>query len=277
MRAWNLTREAAHYRHQAFSAGLRAAGYDVQQGQPRDVKPGDLVLTWNRYGEYHNICTAVEKVGGIAIIAENGYLAPGGQSPHSQRDRQWYALGRGAHNDDRAIPEGDGSRWRVLGVDLKPQRTDGRHILVCPNRSFGAPGRIQPVNFAVETVKHLSRLTKREIRLRPHPGNEPPKRPLAEDLWDCWAVVIWHSSAGVHALIHGIPVICCAPAWICKRAADAHLECVEKINDRGGLESRAVALQRLAWGQWHLTEIQDGTAFDHLLRPARKSEITAST
>lgn len=272
--AYNLTRRDICYRHDAFTAGLRAVGFEVRSGTPQG-RPGDVLLIWNRYSTYHELATKFEASGGTVLVAENGYLGPGGISPHSLDPRQWYALGRGAHNDEKAIPKGGSERWAALGVDLKPWRADGEHILVCPNRSFGTPGRIMPPNWANETCARLRKLTRREIRLRPHPGNNAPKKPLAEDLAGAWACVIWQSSAGVHALVAGVPVICLSPAWICKRAADAHLECVEKVDDRGGLQTREQALQRLAWGQWHLSEIEDGTAFDHLLQPARQAEIQA--
>ena len=244
-----------------FSAGLRAAGYDVRTGAPESVEPGDVVLSWNRYSTNHDICSRVEKAGGIALIAENGYLAEHGQSPHSMSVRTVYALARHDHNGRGWTPEGDGSRWDALGIDLKPWRADGKHILIAPNRSFGRPDTMMPINWAADVAKRLATLTKREIRIRPHPGNNPPRKPLADDLRDCWAAVIWSSSAGVHSLIQGVPVICCAPYWIAKGATGADLAEVENPP----MPERLPALQRLAWGQWGLHELQDGTAFRAVL------------
>ena len=265
MLAWNLTRQEMHYRHGAFTHGLRTAGYDVRSDYSAGGGRGNVLLIWNRYGQYHDIATRFEATGGTVLVAENGYLGPDGISPHAMNPRTMYALGRGAHNDSTAIPEGGPERWAALGVDLAPWRTVGEHILVCPNRSFGIPERMMPPNWPIDVCNRLRKLTKREIRLRPHPGNSPAKKPLAEDLAGAWATVIWSSSAGVHSLIAGGPVICCAPHWICKGAADAHLECVEKVDDRGGLQTREEAMQRLAWGQWHLSEIESGASFRALL------------
>ena len=269
-RAWNLTRSAAVYRHASFSAGLKAAGYDVRSGNP-EGRPGDVLLIWNRYGGYDELATRFERAGGRVIVAENGYLNVGGGSPHGQKVRTVYALGLGAHNDERAVPEGGPERWNALGIDLKPWRVSGSHVLVCPNRSFGTPGRIMPLTWGVDTVKRLQKLTKREIRLRAHPGNEPPKKPLADDLAGAWACVIWQSSAGVHSLVHGVPVICCSPAWICKSAAGSDLREIENPP----MPWRRTAFERLACGQWHISEIEDGTAFDYLLRTAGQGQIAA--
>lgn len=260
MIAYNLTRKEIHYRHDAFSAGLRAVGYEVSGGHPVG-RPGDVLLIWNRYASYHEIATRFEAGGGQVIVAENGYLGPGGISPHAMNPRQWYALGRGAHNDSTAIPSGGPERWNALGIDLQPWRTDGGHILVCPNRSFGMPDRMMPPTWPEKTAERLRKLTKRQIRVRPHPGNSPAKKPLAEDLAGAWACVIWSSSAGVHALVAGIPVICEAPFWICRGAVDRYLECVEKIDDRGGCQTREESLHRLAWGQFSIPEIESGEAF----------------
>ncbi len=271
MRAWNLTRSDMIYRHGSFSAGLRAAGYEVRSGTP-EGRPGDVLLIWSRYGQYHDIATKFEAAGGRVAVAENGYLMPGGGSPHDQKDRQWYALGRGAHNDERAVPEGDGSRWDALGIDLKPWRASGEHVLVLPNRSFGMPDRMMPLTWTADTAKRLQKLTGREIRIRAHPGNDPPKKALAADLEGAWACAIWQSSAGVHALVAGIPVICCSPAWICKGAAGADLREIESPP----MPDRLPAMQRLAWAQFNIQEIESGFAFTSLLFSARQGQIAAS-
>jgi hypothetical protein len=252
--AYNLTRREVHYRHEAFSAGLHAAGYEVHSAAPGTVKPGDVLLIWNRYDQMHDIATRFERAGGIVVVAENGYL---GKDANGQ---QRYALARHAHNGRGQWEAGGPERFAALGIELQPWREDGGHILVCPNRSFGMPGNIMPCDWSRDVRKRLGPLTRREIRVRPHPGNVPPTRPLADDLAGAWAVVIWGSSAGVQALVAGIPVICESPYWICKEAAST----LERIEALGTEPDRLSALQRLAWAQWTLAEIEDGTAFNHL-------------
>lgn len=261
--AYNLTRREAHYRHETFSAGLRAAGYDVRQGAAQG-RPGDVLLLWNRYGHWHDQACRFEAAGGTVIVAENGYIAPGGVSPHSMKDRDVYAIALHGHNGSGWTPDGDASRWDALGVDLQPWRVDDGtgHILVCPNRSFGTPGRIMPPEWADTVRRRLERVTKREVRVRAHPGNSAPEKPLADDLANCWAVVIWHSSAGVWALIAGVPVICMAPFWIAKDAAGSALEQIESPLT----PDRLPVMRRLAWAQFSLAEISSGYAFEVLLQ-----------
>jgi hypothetical protein len=277
MRAYLGVREAPVYRRDAFIAGLKACGYDVHIGPPQTFDEKTLFVCWNRYMENHNLCERMEAAGGSVLIAENGYLTQGGGSPHRMPIREWFALARSYHNDDKVVPDGDASRWNTLGVELQPRRADGKHILVCPNRNFGTPGRFMPYNWADDVAARLRAITKRPIRIRPHPGNHAPAKPLAEDLDGAWCTVIWTSSAGVHSLVAGVPVICEAPFWICKSAAGR----VGEI-DAPAMPDRLPAMQRLAWANWSLAEIQSGEAFtcllnlDHLLRAAGEGEVRAA-
>jgi hypothetical protein len=259
--AYNLTRKEIHYRHDAFSAGLEAAGFAVrdQVGRPQ---AGDVLLIWNRYGAMHDIATQFELQGGIVLVAENGYVGPGGISPHSMNPRSIFALARGAHNGAGRWSVGE-ARFHALGVTLKAWRKTGEHVLVCPNRSFGKPGMIMPREWAHDVCKALAASTKREIRLRPHPGNSPPSIPLADDLRGAWAVVIWASSAGVHALLAGVPVFQFAPHWICEDAAAKPGTNLE--DPQMDETARLRAFERLAWAQWSIDEIQTGEPIRRLL------------
>lgn len=261
------------YRADGFKQGLAAAGFDVR-GMPSSIERGDVLLIWNRYGEHDQLATQVEAAGGVVLVAENGYVAPGGASPHGMATRSWYALALGGHNGSGRWVFGGYERWEALNVPLLPFRDDdGGHILVCPNRSFGRPDLIMPPEWAAHVCKRLAREPGgREIRLRPHPGNNPPAKPLAEDLAGARACVIWSSSAGVHALIAGVPVICEGPRWICRGASGATLLDADYM----GPQHRAFELRLLAWAQWHIDEIASGMPIARLYEYARKGEAVTA-
>lgn len=274
-RAFCLIRAEPHYRRDAFMAGLKAAGYDARTGAPSSVQAGDVVCMWNRYSENHQLANRVEAAGGIVLVAENGYVGPGGVSPHQMDPREIYALAIGGHNGSGTWAVGGPERWDALGVELKPWRTDGEHILICPNRSFGRPDMIMPLNWAHDVAKRLLRITKRPIRIRPHPGNGAPTKPLADDLRGAHACVIWSSSAGLQALIAGVPVIREAPHWIAEHAAWSDIVAVEDSQCAASVMAttdehddcgRPFTMRRLAWAQWHVSEIATGEPFRHLLR-----------
>lgn len=280
-RAYCLIRPQPVYRREAFMAGLKAAGYDVRTGAPHGVERGDVVLMWNRYAEWHEIACQAERAGAVVLVAENGYVAPGGESPHGMAERTVYALAIGGHNGSGHWNVGGPGRWDALEVALQPWRTEGGHVLICPNRGFGRPDLIMPPRWADNAAKRLAAITRREVRIRAHPGNEPPKVPLANDLEHCWAMVIWSSSAGVHSLVAGVPVVCEAPAWICKGAAFDSFAGIDdwpsdRIRAQAWCGIRLAELRRLAWAQWHVEEIASGAAFRHLLSDTRQSESAAA-
>lgn len=255
-KAYCMIREQPVYRRDCFVRGLAAAGFGVM---PYHVAPqgapGDVLVIWNRYGTYHDIAKSFEKAGGQVLVAENGYVG----NDRSARTR--YAIAIGGHNGIGTWSIGDGKRWDDLGIKLAPWRREGDHVLVCPNRSFGMPGFLMPPTWAEAVEQRLRCITKRPIRVRPHPGNDPARRPLASDLKGAWAVVIWSSSAGIEALIAGIPVFSQAPAWVMSAASSgSNIKDIESPV----LPDRLFALRRMAWAQWHIEEIERGTPFQYL-------------
>lgn len=257
-RAFCLIRRQPFYRHDAFMAGLKAAGFQVYEGAPKNPPYfEDVLCIWNRYGEVEAIADRFEAAGGTVIVAENGYLNPGGGNPKFDAHEGkpgYYALALDGHNGSGRWPAGDGSRWKALGIELKPwQKNEGGHILICPNRPFGSRWMQPPPSWLESIGTRFLGETSREVRIRKHPGNARPERPLERDLENCQVVVVWASTAGLHALIAGIPVLCCAPYWIGKPADLPHVD------------GRLRAFERLAWAQWHIDEIATGYSFERLM------------
>lgn len=272
MLAHVMIRERPCYRRDAFVKGLRAAGHEVLLRAPARYDSNTLLVIWNRYDYVHILASQVERGGGRVLVAENGYVSQGGGTPkfdvytdEGGHEHHYYAIAEGWHNGGGRWCSGGPERWEALGIELKPWRKEweGEYVLVCPNRSFGIPGRMMPHDWPERTVAKLRKETTSAVRLRPHPGNDRPKRPLEEDLAGAKAVVIWSSSSGVHALIAGVPVVCDAPYWVCK---DAAFRSVTQLKTLGcGLSERETALQRMAWAQWSVAEIASGEPFRRLL------------
>jgi len=261
-----MIRQQPHYRHDAFLSGLAAAGYEVHDSAPTfPVRPGDVLVIWNRYFQTEQIADRFEADGGTVLVAENGYV----RGRHDGGD--YYALAVHGHNGSGRWHVGGSERWDALGIELKPWRTEGTHILVAPNRPFGMRGTVMPERWGEQTAERLRKLTDRPVRLRLHPGNGRAQVPLEDDLRDAHCVVIWSSSVGVKALIEGIPVVCMAPYWICRGAAGSHID--EALWRR---EYRENAMHALAWAQWSVQEIASGEPFLHLLRREQQSQVAAS-
>lgn len=265
MKAYFHIRPDPVYRRDAFIAGLEAVGYKIAlYATPQRVEDGDVLVIWNRYQHWHDMATRFEQGGGDVIVAENAYLGL------DRANRQRYAIAKHGHNGSGCWPIGDGERWAALGIELKPWRATGAHVLVCPNRSFGRPDMVMDSEWATKTARELRRYTDRPIVVRPHPGNGPPKVPLLDALADAWAVVIWTSSAGCEALVQGIPVFAMGPHWVLggrtsTLGANSFPHGGLKSIDNPALPDRQTAMHRLAWAQWHVEEIAAGAPFQHIL------------
>lgn len=271
-RAYVLTKRTVADRLEAFMTGLAAIGYEVTDREPRQpVRPGDVLVTWNLKPGMAELAARFEAAGGTVLVAENGYIGA------DETGRQHYALARHAHNGAGSWYSGGPERWRALGLPIEPWRASGGHILILPNRGIGQPWSCPPGGergevWAAAVARELAHRTRRPVRIRSHPGHwkRLPAHPdvsLARDLEGCWAAVIWCTSAGVRALLAGIPVICLAPHWICKSAAGSDLASIERpfMDDA----ARQAALERMAWAQFSLAEIASGMPF-RLLVGARE-------
>lgn len=269
--AYVLVRDAPWYRKEAFMLGLKAAGYNVQNAQPSDgPKKGDVLVIWNRYGYNHELATRFGRAGGLVLVAENGYLGAGGSAPKfdvhpkGPKPGDYYALSAHGHNGSGKWPTGDGSRWAALGIELAPwQRNEAGHILVCGQRGIGSPTMASPTDWHSKAAAAIAKKTKRPIRIRLHPGNDAPKKPLDDDLAGAYACVVWSSGSGIKALVKGIPVWYDAPNWICAGGAMMlrNADFDRPLQDDA---ARLAALERMAWAQWTVAELGTGDPFRRL-------------
>lgn len=259
-KAYCVIRDQPHYRSEAFLAGLRAVGYEIETRTPQSNRAGDVFVCWNRYGYNHQVASHVESAGGTVLVAENGYVG------RDENDHQLYAIARHGHNGSGNWEIARPPRWPLLGIEPKPWREGGGHILVCGQRGIGSPSMASPANWHEGVAARLRKITKRPVRIRLHPGNNAPKTPLADDLRDAYAVVIWSSSSGVQALIDGIPVFYEAPHWICARAAKHGIVGIEDPPDPYRDDTRQASLEYMAWAQWTVAEIAAGLPFRLLLK-----------
>lgn len=267
-RAYVLTKRTVSDRLEAFLTGLAAAGYDPSDREPRQpVRSGDVIVSWNRKRSMDDLCARFQAAGGTVVVTENGYAGA------DETGRQYYALARHDHNGAGSWCSGGPERWRALALPIEPWRHSADHILILPNRGIGQPWSQPPGGergevWAATVARELGHITRRPVRIRSHPGHwkrlpEHPDVSLARDLADCWAAVIWCSSAGVKALLAGVPVIRMARHWICAEAAGTDLASIETpfMDDA----ARLSALERMAWAQFSLAEISSGLPFRLLL------------
>lgn len=226
------------YRREAFEAGLKRLGYTICDGS-RDSRdwmpsgPDDTLVLWNRkQGTDEKLADTFEARGGTVIVVENGFL--------QKVDKSMFAVSVHGHAGSGWSPIGHEDRFTRLGFPLKdPVIRDG-YLLVIGQRGIGSRLMASPALWAEKQVAGMRGIN---VKLRPHPGNFVAKVPLLDDLAGAKAVRIWSSSAGVLALVEGLPVSYCAPHWICAG------------------ENREAALHRMSHAQWSVEEVASGEPF----------------
>lgn len=179
-------------------------------------------------------------------------------------------------------------RWERLksefGIELKPYRTQGDHILVCGQVPMDASLRgVDVLEWLLDTAGAIRNVSSRPILIRLHPSTRwryqqrvreafasvpgvtisPGERTLAEDLGAAWACVTYSSGAAVDALIAGVPPICLSTAGLAYGLCSRDISDIERPKE----PVREQFLYNLAYSQWTPTELADGTAWRHI-RPA---------
>lgn len=152
----------------------------------------------------------------------------------------------------------DGSRFRALGLEIKPWRTRGSHILVTPqSEHFMRVAARYKGDWLADTLAAIKRYTDRPIQVRLWQRDKVKlAQELPEALENCWALVTHSSGSAITALLSGIPVVCTAPCVISPMSGR-----MEDIDDLPLPEGRQEWAELVADQQWTLEEMRQGTAW----------------
>jgi len=254
-----MVRDAPHYRADAFRSGLKHCGFEVCV-RIADPDPGDLVLVWNRYGETHHEGRRFEKAGARVLVAENGYCG------RDWRGGIWYAIAHNWHNGRGSWFVGGPERAHAQFDEPEPWAPGTGPVLVLGQRGIGAEPVVAPNGWFAGVLRSLQ-ANGVPVVFRDHPGRDPDTDGLARALYGARAAVTWTSSAGLRAILAGVPCYHGLPQWIAAPAAVPFATPLPPpfLGDRWPM------LERLAWAHWELSEIASGVAFDYLLcGPAQK-------
>lgn len=229
----------------AMQRGLDSLGIEHHSGQ---VRPGEKVACWGwRTG------AKWRQRGHDVLVLERGYIG----------DRfAWTSLAWNGLNGRGTAPaiDDDGERFRKHHAPLGEWRTDGEYVLICGQVPGDASLQGRDLNpwYAEQVAKHKGE----RIIFRPHPlaarrggidridGAETSTRTLKDDLRGARKVVTYNSNSGVDA-------------WLAGRYAT----CENEGSMIYGLQlkNREQWAHRLAWRQWTIDEIADGTALGVLI------------
>jgi hypothetical protein len=177
----------------------------------------------------------------------------------------------------------DSNRWTKisskLGIQMKPWRTSGNHILVCLQRNGGWSMRgYNSVQWANDTIATLREITDRPIIVRGHPGDKKTRYfpqhkdvflssnpSILQDLQGAWATVLYNSSPSVVSAIEGVPVFLTDPQPEHSQSHEVSNTKIKRINDPK-LFDREDWVQKLAMCHWNFEELASGEAWRHFRR-----------
>lgn len=165
----------------------------------------------------------------------------------------------------------DGARARMFGVTPQPWRS-GRHILIAGMSAKAAwAEKLEPAeSFERGAIAALMKVTARPVVYRPKPSwkqaqpfygyrYSPPDEPLADVLRDAHAVVTHHSNVAVDGLVAGVPAFVWDGVAVPMGSQDLSM-----IEQPARPDDRAQWINDVAYTQWSMAEMADGSVWRHL-------------
>tara|TARA_A200000159_G_C7198529_1_gene286804 strand:- start:86 stop:781 length:696 start_codon:yes stop_codon:yes gene_type:complete len=189
-------------------------------------------------------------------------------------------INRDAYFND---PNNDNSRASLLGLSLKPWRTDGKYILICGQHDKSLQWQNMPrmSNWFLDTYDEIRKHTDRPIIFRPHPRcrlehierglrhvtrQEPTHVIGTYDDFDMgfnnvFCTISYSSNPGIHSIIEGIPAFV-SPSSLAYDVAND----IDFLHDleRPLMPDRTQWLNDYAHTEWTIEEISQGIPIKHL-------------
>lgn len=155
-------------------------------------------------------------------------------------------------------------RWERMSITLQPRRHGRRIVIAVPDEKPCRFYGVDWLDWIDSTVATIKQHTDRPIVIR----QRAPKRedrittdPLLKVLQDdVHALVTFNSNAATESIIAGVPVFTLAPANAASPVASQDLTQIESPYwaEQDKLQAWA---HHLAYGQFHIQELKDGTAY----------------
>jgi hypothetical protein len=250
-----------HGRNQTIARAF-AQGCGGKIVPPAPLRPGAVFM----YGALRGLMPTLlqaQAEGRTWYYADNGYFRRAFKDP----ERGYFRVTRNARHHDGSGNAG-AERWSRLGLEIRPWRQTGEHVLLCPpNATHCALWAVDAEAWLASTVARLKAATDRPIvtRIRKDQIAEPGG--FAKALKRAWAVVTHSTNGAVEAVLAGVPMFCtdfCAAY----RMGTPDLERIEDPVMPSDAERQQWAWN-LAANQWTVAEMRDGVCWQELDRATR--------
>ena len=140
-------------------------------------------------------------------------------------------------------------RLDKLNIEFKNLNKNGSFIIIS-EPSIASIKFFELTNWLENTKKKIKQFSDREIIVH----GKSSKTPLSELLKDAWAFVSNHSTAGIKAMIEGVPAY----------FTDTTLMNISNLENIEKHEINYKIFNNLAYGQWSIKEIESGEAWESL-------------
>ena len=194
---------------------------------------------------------------------DSGYIGNYKSNANPQGWKVWHRIVKNDVQHNKIIDRPD-DRWKRLNYPIE-KRKEGNHILLVtpsekPCKFYG----IDKNKWVKETIKKIKEYTDRPIVVRDKaPRPERVIKTIFDDLNNCHALVTYQSIAAVESVLYGVPAFTLAPT-----AADpvANKD-LSKIDNPDFADNDTISkwAHHLAYGQFHISEMKNGTAYKLLV------------
>jgi len=153
-------------------------------------------------------------------------------------------------------------RLQRLNIKIRPRQNHCRDILiVAPDEKPCAFYGITLNEWIKTTTDTIRQHTDRPIRMRQRPASRQDRKTQRPEEWlnDVHAIVTFNSTAATEAVLAGVPVFVTAPANAARPVSNLDLSTIETPWFPDGDQVYKWACH-LAYGQFHTTELANGTA-----------------
>lgn len=183
---------------------------------------------------------------------------------------------------DAVVPR---TRLNRLGVEVSTRRRVKGQVVLLIGQTSGdsvhGMARSEFERWALDALARVRAVTDSKVYWRPHPReawvlpgadgySDPDVESLDQALDRSWVVVTYNSTAGLDALVAGLPVVAEGPCVY--KDLTGSIASWSSLEPAGGKPLRDL-LARLAWGQWSLDEIKSGVPLNLFVPDASTGKL----
>ncbi len=277
---------------EALNEGIQRSGDHVDMDilskitfHPLQVKGYDVVFT-TRIASSTYVMKSCTEHGVHYVYFDKGYINRGWDA--SEDREAYYRFSLDSFQPlpyFQAIPRPP-DRWEKLNVKLHPRRENGEYIIYAGcSEKFARWYHFEPTEHATRVIHEIKALTSRPIIYRPKPsyGRAVPipgsvyskgRCKIEEELENAYALVTFSSNAALDAILYGVPAVVLGPG-IARPVSNTDLSMINHLSFPTDQE-RFQWCCDLAYCQWQLKEIRDGTLWQELKNSLAQTKITPS-